>query len=137
MISRLSHTSVHVLDQARAKAFYTEKLGFAVHTDATMGSFRWITVTPPEQPDLEIALMPIGAGPMMDETTAATLRDLVARGTFGGGVLETDDCRATIAELERRGVTILQQPTERPYGLEALIRDDSGNWFSVSQRPKP
>ena len=25
-------------------------------------------------------------------------------------------------------------PTERFYGIEALLRDDSGNWFSLSQR---
>ena len=39
MIQRLSHTSVFVLDQERAKAFYTEKLGFDVRTDAKMGDF--------------------------------------------------------------------------------------------------
>jgi len=28
----------------------------------------------------------------------------------------------------------MQEPAERPYGTEALFRDDSGNWFSFTQR---
>jgi len=134
MITRLSHTSVFVLDQDRAKAFYTEKLGFKVHTDATVGSFRWLTVTPPAQPDFEIALMPVGPSPMTDAATAAVLRELVAKGTFGGGVLETDDVYKTVADLKAKGVTIKQEPAERPYGIEALFCDDTGNWFSLCQR---
>lgn len=136
MIQKLSHTSVFVLDQEKARAFYTEKLGFEVRTDATMGNFRWLTVSPKGQPDLEIVLMPITPGPTLDAATAETVRALVQRGTFGAGVLETADCRATVAELAARGVAIVQQPTERPYGIEAVIRDDSGNWFSVAQRPR-
>jgi hypothetical protein len=33
-----------------------------------------------------------------------------------------------------RGVEFTQEPAERPYGVEALMRDDSGNWFSFTQR---
>ena len=47
MIRKMSHTSVYVLDQERAKAFYTEKLGFEVKSDAKMGEFRWLTVVAP------------------------------------------------------------------------------------------
>ncbi len=50
------------------------------------------------------------------------------------GVIETDDCRATYAELKAKGVTFLQEPAERPYGIEAVLRDDSGNWYSFTQR---
>src|SRR5215208_1575896 len=63
VISRLSHSTIWVLDQDRAKAFYTEKLGFEVRTDATMGDFRWLTVSPPGQTDLEIILMSIQTSP--------------------------------------------------------------------------
>src|SRR6266446_7714505 len=55
------------------------------------------------------------------------------QGALGGGVIETDDCRATYAELVEKGVTFLQEPADRPYGVEALFRDDSGNWFSLTQ----
>jgi catechol 2,3-dioxygenase-like lactoylglutathione lyase family enzyme len=134
MIQRVSHTTVWVLDQDRAKAFYTEKLGFEVREDATMGGFRWLTVSPKGQSDLEVVLMPIAPSPMMDEATAKTLRSLVEKGTFGGGVLETSDIKKTHAELRDKGVTFLAEPQERPYGIEALLKDDSGNWFSLVQR---
>jgi len=134
MIQRLSHTSVFVLDQDRARAFYTDKLGFEVRADVTMGSFRWLTVAPKGQPDLELILMPIAATPMMDEATADVVRLLVDRGVLGGGVLATADCRRTYDELRTRGVEFLHPPAERPYGIEALLKDDSGNWFSLVQR---
>ena len=136
MIQRLSHTTVYVLDQDRAKAFYTEKLGFEVREDAKMGDFRWLTVSPKGQPDLEIVLMPLRAGPMMDEATVNALRAMVEAGKLGAGVFETDDCKKTYEELKARGVVFSQPPTERPYGIEALMKDDSGNWFSVSQQKK-
>src|SRR5207244_12838645 len=56
MIKKLSHVNVFVEDQDRAKAFYTEKLGFEVRSDATMDGFRWLTVGRKDQPDLNILL---------------------------------------------------------------------------------
>jgi predicted enzyme related to lactoylglutathione lyase len=52
---------------------------------------------------------------------------------MSGGVFQTDDCRGTFEELTAKGVTFLQEPAERPYGVEALFRDNSGNWFSLTQ----
>lgn len=135
MITRLSHVNVFVLDQDRAKKFYTEKLGFEVRTDTTMDGFRWLTVGPKGQPDLNILLAKPGP-PMFSEEDANALRGLVAKGVMAGGVIETDDCKRTYEELKKKGVTFLQEPAERPYGIEALLRDDSGNWFSLTQRPK-
>jgi catechol 2,3-dioxygenase-like lactoylglutathione lyase family enzyme len=135
MIKRLSHVNVFVLDQDRAKDFYTQKLGFEVRTDVSMDGFRWLTVGPKDQPDLNI-LLAKPAPPMFSAEDAELLRGLVAKGSMAGGVIETDDCRKTYEELKGRGVTFLQEPAERPYGIEALLRDDSGNWFSLTQRPK-
>jgi len=133
MIQRLSLVSVHVLDQERAVKFYTEKLGMKVHTDNKDLGFRWVTVCPEGQPDVELALLAITPSPMLDEERARTLRDLVARGTFGYGAFRTDDCRRTHAELSARGVEFLGPPEERPYGIEAVFKDDSGNWFALIQ----
>ena len=59
MIQRLSHATIYVLDQDAAYDFYVNKLGLEVRTDARMeNGFRWLTVGPKGQPDLEIALMP-------------------------------------------------------------------------------
>lgn len=140
MIERMSHACVHVLDQDRAKAFYVDKLGFELRNDVTMGGehegggqgFRWLTVGPPDQPDVEIILADCGMG--HDPATAAQLRELVAKGAMGPGVMAADDCRRTYEELSARGVVFLQEPAERPYGVEAVFRDDSGNWFSLTQR---
>ena len=134
-ISRISHVNVFVLDQDRAKDFYTNALGFEVRTDVNMDGFRWLTVGPKGQPDLNI-LLARPAPPMFSEEDAELLRGLVAKGSMGGGVIETDDCRATCEQLKARGVAFLQEPAERPYGIEALFRDDSGNWFSLTQRSK-
>jgi catechol 2,3-dioxygenase-like lactoylglutathione lyase family enzyme len=134
MITKISHVNVFVLDQERAKRFYTETLGFEVRSDATMDGIRWLTVGPKAQPDINI-LLARPAPPMFSEEDAEVLRSLVAKGSMAGGVIETDDCRATFRDLKGKGVTFLQEPAERPYGIEALFRDDSGNWFSLTQRP--
>jgi catechol 2,3-dioxygenase-like lactoylglutathione lyase family enzyme len=135
MISRLSHASIFVLDQNSAYKFYVETLGFKVHTDAEFGpGMRWLTVTPPDQPDLEISLMAISEGMMFNKESAATMRDLVKKGTFGFGVFECKDIYATYEELKAKGVKFSKAPKEEFYGIEALFSDDSGNWFSLGQK---
>jgi predicted enzyme related to lactoylglutathione lyase len=134
MITKHSHSTVYVTDQERAKAFYTEKLGLEVRDDVKMGDFRWLTVAPKTQPDACIVLMMIAPGPLMSEEQAQQMRGLLEAGVFGGGVLETDDCRRDYEELKARGVQFVREPKEMPYGIEALMRDDSGNFFSLTQR---
>jgi catechol 2,3-dioxygenase-like lactoylglutathione lyase family enzyme len=136
MIQRLSHVTVYVLDQDAAYDFYVNKLGFEVRTDNNMEGFRWLTVGPKGQPGLEIVLMALFPNPMMDADTVNTIRSLVAKGAMGTGVLETADCQKTYEELKAKGVEFLYPPTERFYGTEALMKDNSGNWFSLCQ-PKP
>ncbi|OKJ95204.1 glyoxalase [Streptomyces sp. CB03234] len=131
MSARLSHVTVPVLDQDSAKEFYTEKLGFEVRNDMTMGGLRWLTVGPKDQPDVEMVLRRVGA-PEYDEETAEQLRDLVAKGVIGVGVLHVDDTRATYERYRAAGVIFIQEPVKRPYGTEAVFRDDSGNWFSLT-----
>ena len=134
MIIKHSHSTVYVLDQDRAKAFYTEKLGFEVRDDAKMGDFRWLTVAPKTQPDACIILYGLKPGPMMDADACAAIRTLLEKGVLGGGVLEADDCRRTYEELKAKGVQFLSEPKEMPYGIEAVFRDDSGNFWSMGQK---
>jgi catechol 2,3-dioxygenase-like lactoylglutathione lyase family enzyme len=135
MINRLSHMSIFVLDQESARDFYVNKLGFRIHTDAPMGpDARWLTVTPPDQPDLEITLMQISSGMMFNEESAETMKTLVRNGTFGFGVFECVDIYATYEELKQKGVEFSKPPTKEFYGIEALFKDDSGNWFSLGQK---
>ena len=135
MITRLSHTTIYVLDQDEALTFYRDKLGFEVRTDMTMDNgFRWLTVGPKTQPDLEMVLMAVCESPLFPAEKAAQLRDLLQSGALGAGVLEVDDCQKTYEQLKAKGVEFMSPPTERFYGIEALFKDNSGNWFSMTQR---
>lgn len=135
MITRLSHTSIFVLNQDSAYDFYTNKLGFKVVDDLPMGKdARWLTVSAPEQPDLEITLFPIIVGKMYPAETANTLIDLVKTGKFGVGVFECTDIYATYEELKAKGVEFTKAPTQEFYGIEAQFKDDSGNWFSLQPK---
>jgi catechol 2,3-dioxygenase-like lactoylglutathione lyase family enzyme len=135
MITKFSLTTVWVLDQEAAKKFYTEKLGFEVRTDQTTGPLRWLTVGPKGQPDHELILAK-PAPPLADEESGKQIAALVARGVLGPGAMDTDDMAKTFKELKAKGVTFVMEPAERPYGIEALFRDDSGNPYSLVQRPK-
>ena len=73
MISRLNHVNVFVLDQDRAKAFYTETLGFELRNDADLDGFRWLTVGPKDQQDLNI-LLAYPAPPMFSPEDAEAVR---------------------------------------------------------------
>ncbi len=127
---RISHTLLWVHDQDEALAFYVEKLGWEVRADVTvaeMGSYRWLTVGPPGQPDVAIVLNAIPRPPVMDTETAEELRSLVAKGWAGAVFLTADDVRATYRELSERGVKFVEPPEDRPYGTDSSFRDPSGN----------
>lgn len=134
MIKRMSHATIFVTDQNQALEFYRDKLGFRVHTDAMVGAdFRWLTMCTNDDPDFEIVLMEPKPGMLMDEETSNTIRALLAKGVLGAGVFNTNDCRATYEEMKAKGVQFQAEPAERPYGIEAVFRDNSGNWFSLTQ----
>src|SRR5258708_20091771 len=126
MIKKLSHVNVFVEDQERAKAFYTEKLGFEVRSDATMDGFRWLTVGPKDQPDLNI-LLARPQPPMFSEEDAATLLGLVAKGVMGAGVIETDDISGAYEQMKDKGVTFLPRPAQRPSAPQTLLPNHPAN----------
>ncbi|MGW5262710.1 VOC family protein [Microbispora sp. NPDC004025] len=128
MIKNVSLTTVYCLDQDAARDFYVDVLGFVPRTDINMGEdFRWVTVCHPDHPELELTLMK--PGPPQDPETADFYRRQLEKGQMGGLGLRVDDCRKTCAELTAKGVTVLQEPEERPYGVEAVVRDNQGNWL--------
>lgn len=134
MITNVSLTTVYCLDQDKARDFYVDVLGFVSHTDITMGEgFRWVTVNHPDHPELEVTFMV--PGPPLDPDAADFVRRQLEKGQMGGLGLRVDDCRKTHDELVAKGVTFLQEPSDRPYGVEAVMRDNSGNWL-VLVEPK-
>ena len=130
----MSHATIFVNNQNEALEFYRDKLGFKIHTDAKVSDdFRWLTLNTNDQPDFEIVLMEPKPGMLMDEETSNQLRAILAKGVLGAGVFQTDDCRRTYEELKAKGVEFAAEPAEKPYGIEAVFRDNSGNWFSLTQ----
>ncbi|GAC1441185.1 MAG: VOC family protein [Solirubrobacteraceae bacterium] len=133
---KLTSAQLWVHDQDEALAFYTQKLAMEVRSDATlpeMGDFRWLTVGPVGQPEFSIVLMAIPGPPVMDADTAEQVRALMAKGFAGTIFLTTDDCQASYEELSGRGVEFVEQPEERPYGIDSSFRDPSGNHIRLTQ----
>ena len=128
MITNVSLFTVYVNDQDEAKKFYVDVLGFEERSDIKMGEgFRWVTVGHPSQPELQVTLMT--PGPPLSDEMAEAIRRSLANGSMSGFGLATDNCQKLYEELVAKGVDFVQPPSERPYGVEALIRDNSGNWL--------
>ncbi len=128
MITNISLVSVWVRDLDESLAFYVDVLGFDKRDDITLGpDFRWVTVAHPSQPELQVHLTT--PGPPLPDHLIESMRRAQAEGGLPGIGLQVDDCRATHRDLVAKGVVFLQEPEERPYGVEALMRDNSGNWL--------
>ena len=107
-----------------------------VKSDVTlpeMGNFRWLTVGPAGQEEIAITLMAIPGPPVMDDETAAQVRELMSKGFAGTVFLTTDDVRSDYKDLKARGVEFTEEPEERPYGIDTGFRDPSGNHLRLSQ----
>jgi catechol 2,3-dioxygenase-like lactoylglutathione lyase family enzyme len=145
MIQKMSHTTIYVLDQDQAKDFYVGKLGFEVKVDQSLPTgFRWLTVAPKGQSELEIILMKLGSGGDFDKMKGSsaeesarkdveTVAALLKKGMFDPGAFQTADCRKTFEELKAKGVEFVSEPKDQFYGVEAVFRDPFGNWFSMTQ----
>jgi catechol 2,3-dioxygenase-like lactoylglutathione lyase family enzyme len=135
MIENISLVTVYCLDQDKARDFYVEKLGFEPRVDTRMGEFRWVTIVHPNQPELEVTLMV--PGPPLSPDAAGFYRAQLEAGQMGGLGLKVADCRKAYAELSAAGVTFVQEPSDRPYGVEAVMRDNTGNWLVLVEPKRP
>jgi catechol 2,3-dioxygenase-like lactoylglutathione lyase family enzyme len=128
MITNISIVSVFVKDVDESKKFYVDVLGFEAGDDITLGEgYRWCTVVHPEQPELKVHLAV--PGPPHSHEMVAAIRRAQDEGGMNGLGLSVDNCQRTYDELVAKGVEFLQKPEKRPYGTEALCRDNSGNWL--------
>ena len=123
---------IYVHDQDEALAFYTQRVGFKVHTDIKNGPFRWLTVQHPDQPSFQLGLFKPGP-PVLDEATAASASALVAKGAMPALVMVVKDCRAAFREMHARGVEFTQEPVDRFGSVDAGFRDPSGNGWKMIQ----
>ncbi len=128
----LKHTFITVHDPDLALAFYRDVLGFEVRNDVAAKGFRWLTVSPPSQPEIEIVLSDYVADNPAD---ADTLRGLLAKGVLNGLVLTTDDLDATFEKVRASGAEVLQEPMDQGWGArDCAFRDPSGNLIRIAQR---
>ena len=133
---RIASMQLWVHDQDEALAFWTDKVGMEVSSDVTlpeMGNFRWLTVSPPGQRDVAIVLMPVPGPPVFEPETVDQINALMHKGASATVFLATEDCRADFEQLKGRGVEFVEEPEERPYGIDAGFRDPSGNHIRVTQ----
>jgi catechol 2,3-dioxygenase-like lactoylglutathione lyase family enzyme len=125
----LSHTFVTVDDPEAALAFYRDTLGLEVKTDVGAEKMRWITLSPPAQPDVEIVLNPTHAGREADGDTVAAL---LAKGSLNGLIFRTADVDATFERVRATGAEVLQEPMDTHYGVrDCAFRDPSGNLVRI------
>jgi catechol 2,3-dioxygenase-like lactoylglutathione lyase family enzyme len=126
---------IYVHDQDEALSFYVDKLGFKVHTDARNGDYRWLTVQHPDQPSFQLGLFR-PRPPTVDDTTAQTLREMVAKGAMPPLVMVVDDCRTAFEAMKGRGVEFTQEPVDRYGSVDASFRDPSGNGWKLIEARK-
>jgi predicted enzyme related to lactoylglutathione lyase len=115
-IDRVKSITIAVTDQDEALAWYTEKLGFSKKADMGVPGFRWVTVAPAGQEDMEFLL-------------ASWFPDHVGKNATC--VLHTSNCVATHKMLADRGVDFSQKPEAKPYGKEAVFADLYGNRYAL------
>ena len=134
---KISHSFITVDDQEKALAFYRDALGLVVNTDAPLGPFRWLTVSAPGNPGMEIVLATPDMGHGPDDTEA--LKMLLAKGALNGVLFTTDNCDATFERIRATGAEVLQEPIDQPYGVrDCAFRDPSGNHIRIgSALPQP
>jgi len=117
-IDKVSTVTIAVTDQDEALAWFTQKLGFEKRVDQQGHGFRWLTVAPPQQIDVEFLL-------------ASWFPDLVGKNATW--VISTRDCQGGYEELRGKGIEFVQTPQSHPWGIEAVFVDPYGNRYALVQ----
>jgi catechol 2,3-dioxygenase-like lactoylglutathione lyase family enzyme len=130
----VSHTFITVSDQDQALQFYRDVIGLKVVNDVAFDGLRWLSLTPPAQPGVEIVLQVPEQYPDISPADRDAMAALVAKGLLAGVIFATDDCDATFEQLRAAGAEVLQEPIDQPYGVrDCAFRDPAGNMLRFSQ----
>jgi catechol 2,3-dioxygenase-like lactoylglutathione lyase family enzyme len=131
---KLSHCFIAVHDHDKALWFYRDVLGLEVRTDVAFEGMRWVTLSPPAQPEVEIVLEPPTADPNASPADRQVMTELLAKGLLRGVIFATDDCDATFEHIRSAGAEVMQEPIDQPYGVrDCAFRDPSGNLLRFTQ----
>ena len=138
MLLRINHTFIYVIDLARAIEFYTQKLGFNIASDVIFEKQRWVTISLPNQHELQVMLITVEKGLIFKSHQVKTMQEMIRQGVFSFAVFECTDLKATYEELKSKGVKFLMEPSNEGFmnQYEAAILDDSGNWFRLTEKSK-
>ncbi|TDC06370.1 VOC family protein [Nonomuraea longispora] len=121
-------------DPEASLVFYRDVLGFEVRDDVGYDGMRWITVGPAGQPGTSIVLQPPAADPGITDGERTTISEMMAKGTYAGILLATDDLDGLFARAESRGAEVMQEPIEQPFGVrDCAFRDPAGNMVRVQE----
>ena len=132
MAITLAHTFITVHDPDLAVAFYRDVLGLELRNDVSADGFRWVTLSPPTQPDVEIVLQEPHAGRSQDDGDA--LMRLLTKGALNGINFRTDDLDATFEKVRASGAEVMQEPLQQFWGArDCAFRDPSGNMVRITQ----
>ena len=117
-IDKVSTVTIAVKDQDEALTWFTQVLGFEKRVDQCGDGFRWLTVAPPQQMEVEFLL-------------ASWFPDRIGKNAMW--VISTRDCQYGYEELKGKGIEFVQSPQPRPWGIEAVFVDLYGNKYALVQ----
>ncbi|WP_458318051.1 VOC family protein [Mycolicibacterium brisbanense] len=121
-------------DPEAARTFYRDVLGFEIRKDVGYNGMHWITVGPPDQPDVSIVLFPPEATPGITDEEQRVIAEMMAKGTFASLLLATKDLDSTFEKLQATDAEIIQEPTDQPYGVrDCALRDPAGNLIRLQE----
>ncbi|GAS90966.1 glyoxalase/bleomycin resistance protein/dioxygenase [Mycolicibacterium brisbanense] len=121
-------------DPEAARTFYRDILGFEIRKDVGYNGMHWITVGPPDQPDVSIVLFPPEATPGITDEEQRVIAEMMAKGTFASLLLATKDLDSTFEKLQATDAEIIQEPTDQPYGVrDCALRDPAGNLIRLQE----
>ena len=127
--SFLPHT-----DPEASLAFYRDALGFELRNDVGYAGMRWLTVGPPDRPDMNIVLYPPTSHPGITEDEGRTIAEMMAKGTFASLMLATPDVDAAFERAQAAGGEVMQEPTDQDWGArDCAFRDPAGCMIRIQQ----
>ena len=125
MIRGVSKVVLGVEDQDRAKAFWTDKMGFELAEDTPYGEERWLEVRSPDGVvNLVLEVRSEGGHPQLEAPEGLPTSNMMFR---------CDDLPVTYRELSALGVEFPQPPIEQPFGWWSMFNDSEGNRFALMQ----
>lgn len=134
---KVSHCFITVDDHDKALGFYRDTLGLEVRTDVRFEGMRWVTVSPPSQPELEITIETVDSNPAASAEDKQTQSELLAKGMLRGLIFATDDVDTAFDHIRASGAEVLQEPTDQAYGVrDCAFRDPAGNMVRFNQPRK-